>query len=103
MTALSIERVESGRLKVSGPLDFDTAATALDRGLRLLAETNAWEIDLSGVDSSDSAGLAVLVEWLAYAQSTSKRLQFTGLPAQIRAVAAISEIDELLVEGVGPG
>ena len=102
MTAFGIERVAEGRLQASGSLDFDTAAAALERGLRLLASENICEIDLSGVASSDSAGLAVLVEWLAYAQASGKGLQFTGLPGQIRAVAAISEVDELLVEGVGP-
>ena len=54
------------------------------------------EFDLTRVTSGDSAGLAVLIEWLAEARARGVRLRYVGVPAQILAVARISDIEGLL-------
>jgi phospholipid transport system transporter-binding protein len=79
-----------------GTLDFDSATQALERGLDVFNSGTDVEMDLSQVSSGDSAGLAVLIEWLAAARARKVRLRYTGVPAQILAVARISEIEELL-------
>ena len=96
MTTCSIEAVAPGRLAVRGELDFDTAPAALARGLELLGSVPDCEIDLSGLSSGDSAGLAVLIEWLASARRRSASLRYTGVPAQMRAIARISDLEDLL-------
>ena len=97
MAGCSIEAVTPGCLVVRGDLDFDTAPAALARGLALLGDAPDCEVDLSGVSSGDSAGLAVLIEWLASARSRGARLRYTGVPAQMRAIARISALEDLLV------
>ena len=79
-----------------GPLTFDSATRALARGLEVLGSGGEVEMDLTGVSPGDSAGLAVLVEWLAAAKKRNVRLRYTGVPAQILAVARIAEIEDLL-------
>jgi phospholipid transport system transporter-binding protein len=96
MTGCSIETVAPGRLAVRGELDFDTAPAALARGLALLGSASDCEIDLSGLSSGDSAGLAVLIEWLASARRRGAKLRYTGVPAQMRAIARISALEDLL-------
>ena len=64
MSDCSIDSAAPGRLTVRGDLDFDNAPAALARGLALLGDAKDCEIDLSGLSSGDSAGLAVLIEWL---------------------------------------
>jgi hypothetical protein len=49
---------------------------------------------------SDSAGLAVLLDWLALAKRQGRAVRFMNLPAPIRAVAHISEVESLLSQGV---
>ena len=81
-----------------GALSFESATRALARGLAVLRPGAALEMDLTNVSSGDSAGLAVLIEWLAVAKARNASLRFTGIPAPILAVAQIAEIDELLAQ-----
>src|SRR5256714_4358259 len=64
----SFELVASanGRFVARGPLTFATARQARQRGLHCLASAAAreLEVDCGGVTASDSAGLAVLLDWL---------------------------------------
>jgi phospholipid transport system transporter-binding protein len=57
-------------------------------------------VDCSAVTASDSAGLAVLLDWLALAKRQGRTVRFMNLPAPIRAVAHISEVEALLSQGV---
>ena len=100
-SAPSVEVVASApdRLAVNGALTFETARRAHHAGLKLIETAPAGaavEVDLAGVPESDSAGLSVLINWLAHASRTGRALRYVNLPAGIRAAAKISEVDELL-------
>ena len=86
------------RLDVRGVLTFVTARRAYDAGLRALRKNGAPRllIDLSGVTESDSAGLAVLIEWLAVGTRAGRDVRFANLPEGIRAVAEIGGVADLL-------
>jgi phospholipid transport system transporter-binding protein len=100
----SVEVVDlgSGKLQVRGTLTFATARRARTEGLKLLAERAGptLEVDCSGVTASDSAGLAVLIDWLALAKRQGRAVQFKNLPAPIRVVAHISDVEPFLTQGV---
>jgi len=87
-----------GRVTVSGELTFATAREARQLGLLVLDGTRADHIvvDCAGVKRADSAGLAVLLDWLAWSRRRSRPLTFENLPASLVAIAKISEVDELL-------
>ena len=97
VTGFRIAPDGDGRLAVSGPLDFATAAAALRAGLALMTGDRAWTIDLSGVTAGDSAGLAVLVEWMSAARARGASVRYASVPAQIVAIARISDLEELLL------
>ena len=59
-------------------------------------ESSEIQVDCGGVTESDSAGLAVLLDWLALARSRKVPLRFVGLPDRLFAIAQISEIEGLL-------
>ena len=101
MASFHIEVTGPGRLAATGELDFATATTALESGLALIASGPAWTIDLAGVTAGDSAGLAVLVEWLSAARAGGVRVGYVSVPAQILAVARISGLEGLLVDQSG--
>jgi len=101
MGAFRIENAGPQRLAASGELDFATAAGALTAGLGLLDAEPRWTIDLGGITAGDSAGLAVLVEWLSAARARGVQLSYVGVPAQILAVARISGLEELLLAQPG--
>jgi phospholipid transport system transporter-binding protein len=52
------------------------------------------------VGLADSAGLAVLLDWLSAAKSAGRSLRYAHLPQELVALARISEVDELLARGV---
>jgi phospholipid transport system transporter-binding protein len=87
----------NGRLAAGGELEFATAAAALEAGLSLISPGQAWTIDLTGITSGDSAGLAVLVEWMSVARSRGASVRYAAVPAQVLAIARISDLEELLL------
>lgn len=99
-----IELVETapGRLALRGDLDFSSACAAHEAGLARFAVDGArdWTVDLGGLETANSAAVAVLLEWLATVHRAGGHLRFEGLPDRLRAIAEISEVDELLDAGV---
>ena len=91
-----------GQLAAHGALTFATARRAHEEGLRSLSgpATRALEIDFGGITASDSAGLAVLLDWLGAARGAGRSLCYRRLPAGLVALARISEVEELLERGV---
>lgn len=94
--AVEFETLEPGRFRLAGPLHFDTVEQALQASRELFAEHKHIELDLQKVPSTDSAGLALLVEWAGWARREKRRIVFRHLPAQALALARISEVDKLL-------
>lgn len=92
-----IEPAGPERLRAIGELDFSTAAAALEQGEAMLATGQRWTVDLSGVTSGDSAGVAVLLEWLSAAAARRAALSFESIPQQMLAIARISELEDLLL------
>ena len=95
---VSISEPTSGRIVVTGELTFASARDARQLGLLVLESSRAAPlvIDCSGVTRADSAGLAVLLDWLAWGRRKSRNIALENLPASLLAVARISEVDELL-------
>jgi phospholipid transport system transporter-binding protein len=100
--ALRLTAVAEARLALQGPLTFATARAGRELGVRALASggTGALEIDCAGVTASDSAGLAVLLDWLRIAKGAGRSLHYAHLPEGLQALARISEVEELLARGV---
>ena len=104
MAAAAVELKESapGKFTATGPLTFATARRARESGLAAFGAAGPREIkvDCGGITSSDSAGMTVLLDWLAIARCSGRSMQFGSLPEQVRAIARISDVLELLEKGV---
>jgi phospholipid transport system transporter-binding protein len=100
--SFEIVTVSDGKLQVRGALTFATARRAREEGLNAIRASAAreLEVDCSGITASDSAGLTVLLDWLALAKKEGRSLRFLNLPQGLLAIARISEVDELLQRGV---
>jgi phospholipid transport system transporter-binding protein len=108
----TVEVVAAGpdRLEVRGALIFQTARQAYEAGCRFIREradggaassgsSPPLQIDCAGVTDSDSAGLAVLIEWLAAVGRTGGHVRYSNLPEGILATAQISEVATFLESG----
>ena len=98
MSRARLEALGAGRFRVSGVLDATTAADVLEQSEPRFAQAQEpnIEMDLGGVGESDSAGLALLIEWMRMAKQSGKQIHFANVPAQIAALARISEVEDLL-------
>jgi phospholipid transport system transporter-binding protein len=90
-----------GQLALSGPLVFDTANQLLDASRGMFAGNTTIAIDLGGVTRIDSAGLALLLEWLRWGSSEGRTVHFRALPDKLLAIARLSGVEEMLVTGNG--
>jgi len=96
--SVSVKTVAADEFAVSGELSFATAALAHAAGCALLKRGAAPEIrvDCSAIDGADSAGLAVLLDWLATASRNGVTLRFLALPVPLQQLARIGGVSELL-------
>jgi len=87
---------ETGQIDVSGELTFTTVKDLFVSAPVLFAPIASLEIDLARVMRSDSAGLALLIDWMRSAKQMNKNIVFPNIPAQMLAMAHASGLDELL-------
>ena len=88
-----------GHFALSGVLGFETATAIFAMSKQHFASHAIIEIDFSGVERSDSAGLALLLEWVNWAKSSVREIRYRSIPRQIMAIAEISEVDAMLTAG----
>lgn len=85
-----------GTLGVSGVLSFDTVAAALRAIQSALATGSVARLDLTGIRQSDSAGLACVLAVAAEARRRGQALQVVQMPAGMRVLAQVCEVEPLL-------
>ena len=91
-----LEAAEGGRLLLSHELTFATVADVLAESQQAFSDHASITIDMSAVTEADSAGLALLIEWLSWARLTSRQVRFENVPEQLLQIADISEVAELI-------
>lgn len=89
-----------GQITVSSPLTFQTARRVFEAGVECFVRdaSPTIAVDCAGVSKADSAGLAVLIEWRRWSRQHGRHLTFVNLPAQITAIAHLSEVSEVLAD-----
>jgi len=97
VTTSILDRKGDNQFAISGILGFDSVTTLMEQSRGLFASANNVNVDLSAVTHADSAGLALLLEWLRYGKLNNKPVRYQNLPAQLQSLAAISEVDTLLL------
>ena len=96
MSSFEFTRLEDGRYKLDGDVSFATAESVLRASRDMFTGQSDVEVDLSAVRKTDSAGLALLLEWISLAQQSGTDIRFNGIPEKIHAIAQTAEIEELL-------
>ena len=95
----TLEALGNGRFKVQGVLNAVTVGSLLERSEELFKGVAKVFVDLAGVPEGDSAGLALMIEWLRLAKQRQQEIYFAHIPVQVAALARISEVDGLLKPG----
>ncbi len=94
-----LEDLGDGRFRLNGEMSFGTAERILQASEEPFEHHTQLEVDLSGVAKSDSAGLALLLEWITWANHTVREIRFHEIPKRILAIAEVTEVENLLKRG----
>lgn len=90
------EALGGGRYRVSGELGFETVPAIWEQSSGLLDADGDPVIDLGAVTQVDSAGLALVIEWLRLARSRGKSIRLVAVPEGLKSLAKISEVEGFL-------
>lgn len=83
-------------LFVAGDLNFLTVPSLFRQSQLLMQNQKACAVDLSGVVSSNSAGLALLVEWIKWAKKGNIVIRFQHIPQHLLFLAEAAGMAALL-------
>ncbi|GAB3678934.1 STAS domain-containing protein [Salinisphaera aquimarina] len=81
---------------LSGELDAETVPRRLRESENWFERGEETVIDLSGVTRADSAGVALLLEWVRDAQTNQASLSFVNAPAQMRAIIDFCALNDVI-------
>lgn len=92
-----LEATAPGKFRLTGDLTFATAARLWQLSQKILKQSpDPVVIDLSAVQRIDSAGLALLIEWLRFARKYNTQLTFLHCPEQLVTMAGVHDLEDLL-------
>ncbi|KEZ77421.1 lipid asymmetry maintenance protein MlaB [Salinisphaera hydrothermalis] len=83
-------------VQVEGQLDAESVPTRLRNSAGWFEQGRDTVIDLSGVTRADSAGVALLLEWIRDADQAGSPLVFANAPTQMRAIIDFCALDDVI-------
>lgn len=99
MNAERAELTRAGdRFSVRGPLTFATVMHLCELPQAWDAGRGAVTVDLAEVPRADSAGLALLLEWLRAVQTQGRALNLVNVPARLRDLMRVTNVADLFPE-----
>ena len=88
---------EGGTVRLTGELTFDSVPLLFrEMEKRLPANVPVREIDLAGVTTADSAGLALLLEWQSRQRQRGGELTMRDAPSSLLRLAGLCDSVGLL-------
>lgn len=94
MTQLSIIEQSTGCFIIDGDLTFATIDRQSIKSVAFLTASKHVMIDLGRVANTDSAGLALMIEWIKHARHHRTQLNFKHIPEQLLNLAKLSGFDK---------
>jgi ABC-type transporter Mla MlaB component len=89
----------NNKFELPKTLTYENAMNAIKAGRQAIDLENQTEIsfNLSHLETVDSSAIAVLVDWKKYcAKNNNKTIVFTGVSEQLKNLAMVYGVDELL-------
>jgi phospholipid transport system transporter-binding protein len=85
-----------GTFEMSGSLTFQTVPQfQTHAGTLLLGGAQPVTIDMRGVTQADSAGLALMIEWLQMARNERRKLAFANIPEQVSELIRVNGLQQM--------
>jgi phospholipid transport system transporter-binding protein len=94
VTKLNIIDQGGGYFIVDGDLTFSTIDKQTVKNVAFLTASKHITIDLGRVVCTDSAGLALMIEWIKYTRHHRTQIAFKNIPEQLLNLAKLSGFDK---------
>jgi len=94
VSKLNIIDQGAGHFVVDGDLTFSTIDKQSVKSFSFLKAAKEITIDLGRVSCTDSAGLALMIEWIKYTRHNKTQLRFKNIPEQLLTLAKLSGLDK---------
>jgi len=88
--------VNTSTQTVSGALTLETVPALYRNSAGWFTGAGELILDLAQVERADSAGLALLIEWLRRAKAAKCTLRFTNIPAPVLTLIRINGLQDAL-------
>lgn len=88
--------LDKDTLYVSGSLNFSNVMALYYKSLMHLSKCESIQFDFSHVKASNSAGLALIIEWLKYAKHHQKTIKLVNLNHDLLVIAKVAGLETLL-------
>ena len=85
-----IQQSKPGIFKVTGEFTFSNITQDTVKSLPLDKTLEHLVIDLTDITKADSAGLALMIEWIKQSQQNQIKICFQNIPDQLLALAKLS-------------
>ena len=82
--------------ELGGELSFQSVPALSKHIEELLQENSELVIRLDNITRADSAGVAMLLEWLRQARQQGKSIVFLDIPQQMLSIVRVSGLDSIL-------
>lgn len=90
---------QAGAYEIRGLLTFTTVPDLLQHSASWLGKDVPVTVDLQQVTRADSAGLALMIEWLRQARAGNTELRFIHIPSQLATLIRVSGLQDLIPLG----
>ncbi len=94
MSRLNIIKQGPRHFVIDGDLTFATIDKQTLKSFSFLKAATEITVDLSRVSNTDSAGLALMIEWIKYSRHNRTQLNFKNIPEQLLNLAKLSGFDQ---------
>ena len=98
MSETGVSMAEPGVLRLAGVLDYRSGPALRKQGKALIDASREPQmvLDCSAVAKSSSVGLSLLLAFMRDAQAAGKACQVRGMPDDMREIAEVYDLDEVL-------
>lgn len=88
--------LQNNILSVKGQLCFANVMSVYQQSLALLDQCPEWVFDFAGVTESDSAGLALIIEWIKLAKRKNRSVRFNTISQDLMSIARASGLASVI-------
>jgi phospholipid transport system transporter-binding protein len=83
-------------LFLSGDLDFSNVMYIYQKSLADIYQLPVVNVDFFSLTSSNSSGLALMIEWIKLSKQLNKPIHFFNLSAKLMSIAKVAGMDHLI-------